>query len=94
VFYARVGGVGRHAHIVLGGQAIEYFRYPGLAGLEGRSQIRHRPSIPGQAGQMVEDEELGIGQLAVLEDAIDPRNQSRLSIGPPENDFGKLSGTR
>ena len=55
----------------------------GLTGLEGRRQFRDRPKIAGQAGQVVEDEELRIGQIRALESAIDPGHQALFGVTQP-----------
>ena len=71
-FQPAVFRVGFDSDMVFGHQALQNFRHAGLTGLEGRRQFRDRPKIAGQAGQVIEDHELGIGQVGAFECAVDP----------------------
>ncbi len=76
--YPAVLRMGVDVDIALGGEAAEDLRHTGLPGFENRRQTSDRPRFTGQAGQMIEDDELGLGQAGAPEGAIHPCRQALL----------------
>jgi len=85
--YPAVAGIGVDPDMALGREAAENFRHAGLPRLERRSQSRNSPPLSGQAGQVIEDDELGKGQVGPLERPIDPRHQPLLRGVEPNQDL-------
>ena len=88
--YAAVLRVGGDLDVALGGEAAEHFRHTGLTGLKRRGQARDRPCFAGQAGQVIEDDELGEGQIGAFEQPIHARHQELLADPDPGQDLADL----
>ena len=73
--YPAIPGIGVDPHMALGRKAAQNFRDTGLPCLQRRGQSGNGPPLSGQAGQVIEDDELGKGQAGPPEGPIDPRHQ-------------------
>lgn len=82
-----IPGIGVDSHMALGRKAAQNFRDTGLPCLQRRSQSGNGPPLSGQAGQVIEDDELGKGQAGSLERPIDPRHQPLLRGFQPCQDL-------